>query len=36
MGKVYLVKSREDDLLYVMKRIYIGHLPEAEQERAKR
>lgn len=27
MGKAYLVRSSEDGLQYVMKRINIGHLP---------
>lgn len=34
MGKVYLVKSSEDQQLYVMKRIHIGHLEQKERDNA--
>jgi NIMA (never in mitosis gene a)-related kinase len=36
MGKAYLVRSSEDELQYVMKRINIGHLPPKEREAALR
>ena len=36
MGKAYLVECTEDNHLYVMNRINIGHLSEKEKENALR
>ena len=36
MGKAYLVRSNQDQQLYVMKRINIGYLSPEQKEAAKR
>lgn len=36
MGRAYLVESADDEKLYVMKRINIGHLGPKEKENALR